>query len=187
MRKRWKDLTKGQKAGKIIEYSPILILTLSILYALFVAFGTDDYKIASKITGCPEWILRGIVDTESEGTSGIVGKDGKSIGLCQINESLHAYYVKLFGTEYNVNDDLDSLILAGKLIMYNIKMFDGDLKKGIAAYNQGISGVKKNGAKDAYVNRVFAGRNFEDNSRSFKYMNNMFQTNTERFWNVIYV
>lgn len=50
----------------------------------------DVAKVFAKY-GIPEWIWRPIMEAESGGNPGAVGDGGKSIGLFQINTSVHPY------------------------------------------------------------------------------------------------
>lgn len=110
------------------------------------------YEIAAEITGCPEYILRGIAFAESTFKIDAVGDDGMSLGRYQINEKYHDYYASLYG-EYNPFCPLDSAILTGRIFMDNLLAL-GDIEDAIAAHRQGRTGVRNNGRTQWYVDRV---------------------------------
>ena len=110
------------------------------------------YSIASKITGCPERILRGIAFAESTYRADAVGDDGISIGLCQINEKFHSDRVRLIGREYNPWCPLDNLIVAGANYVDNLNSL-GCERLAITAHKEGKTGAKA-GEVTWYVERV---------------------------------
>jgi soluble lytic murein transglycosylase-like protein len=112
------------------------------------------YQIASALTGCPESILRGIAFAESTYNPDAIGDDGISIGLCQINETFHAERVKRYG-EYNPLCPLDSLMIAGRLYMDNLKTLKSQ-RLAITAHKTGLTGAKR-GEVTWYVERVLKG------------------------------
>ena len=109
------------------------------------------YQIASALTGCPESILRGIAFAESTYNPDAIGDDGVSIGLCQINETFHAERARLYG-EYNPWCPLDSLLIAGRLYMDNLKVLKSQ-RLAITAHKMGVTGAKR-GEVTWYVERV---------------------------------
>lgn len=109
------------------------------------------YQIAAEITGCPERILRGIAFAESSYNPDAVGDDGKSIGLCQINEDFHEERAQKYG-EYNPYDPLDSLVIAGRLYVDNLKAL-GCERLAVTAHKMGPTGAKR-GEVAWYVDRV---------------------------------
>lgn len=119
-----------------------------------VAFDDPEltiYQIAAAETGCPEAILRGIAFAESTYNPDAVGDDGVSIGLCQINETYHKERARLYG-EYNPWCPLDSLVIAGRLYMDNLKAL-GSERLAITAHKMGRSGARA-GEVTWYVDRV---------------------------------
>lgn len=109
------------------------------------------YQIAAEITGCPERILRGIAFAESSYNPDAVGDDGKSIGLCQINEDFHDERAQKYG-EYNPYDPLDSLVIAGRLYVDNLKVLKSE-RLAVTAHKMGLTGAKR-GEVSWYVDRV---------------------------------
>ena len=109
------------------------------------------YQIASALTGCPESILRGIAFAESTYNPDAIGDDGVSIGLCQINETFHAERANKYG-EYNPWCPLDSLLIAGRLYMDNLKVLKSQ-RLAITAHKMGVTGAKR-GEVTWYVERV---------------------------------
>lgn len=114
----------------------------------------DIYQIAAGLTGCPERILRGIAFAESTYNQDAIGDGGDSAGRFQINERYHAERAAKYG-EYNPFCPLDTAILTGRLYMDNLKAL-GNEQDAIAAHRQGVSGVRKNGRTDWYVQRVLS-------------------------------
>lgn len=112
------------------------------------------YEIASEITGCPEYILRGIAFAESTFRADAIGDDGMSLGRFQINEKYHAYYAEQYG-EYNPFCPLESAILTGRIFMDNLLAL-GSIEDAIAAHRQGRTGVRNNGRTQWYVDRVLS-------------------------------
>lgn len=110
------------------------------------------YEVAELITGAPANILKAIAITESNENDDAVGDDGISRGRMQLNELYHDERVMKYG-EYDPHNSLDSVIIAGFLFMDNLNHF-GDVDKAIAAYRQGVSGVKEHGDTEWYVKRV---------------------------------
>jgi len=110
------------------------------------------YEVAELITGAPANILKAIAITESNENDDAVGDDGISRGRMQLNELYHDERVMKYG-EYDPHNSLDSVIIAGFLFMDNLNYF-GDIDKAIAAYRQGVSGVKEHGDTEWYVKRV---------------------------------
>lgn len=110
------------------------------------------YEVAELITGAPANILKAIAITESNENDDAVGDDGISRGRMQLNELYHDERVMKYG-EYDPHNSLDSVIIAGFLFMDNLNHF-GDVDKAIAAYRQGVSGVKEHGVTEWYVKRV---------------------------------
>lgn len=110
------------------------------------------YQIAAEITGCPEYILRGIAFAESTFRADAVGDDGMSLGRYQINEKYHEYYAEQYG-EYNPFCPLESAILTGRIFMDNLLAL-GNIEDAIAAHRQGRTGVRNNGRTQWYVDRV---------------------------------
>ena len=110
------------------------------------------YQIAAEITGCPEYILRGLAFAESTFRADAVGDDGMSLGRYQINEKFHDYYAEMYG-EYNPFCPLESAILTGLIFMDNLLAL-GNIEDAIAAHRQGRTGVRNNGRTQWYVDRV---------------------------------
>ena len=140
----------------------LLLLTLSAILcsgcgiALTPVLVFDEpeltiYQIASALTGCPESILRGIAFAESTYNPDAIGDDGVSIGLCQINETFHAERANKYG-EYNPWCPLDSLLIAGRLYMDNLKVLKSQ-RLAITAHKMGFTGAKR-GEVTWYVERV---------------------------------
>jgi hypothetical protein len=113
----------------------------------------DIFIDAEKVTGCPAEILRGIAGTESHFTVTAVGDKGQSHGMFQLHSRWHDSRVEKYG-EFDPFDPADAAIIAGYIIQENLSLFGGDLRKAIAAYRQGFTGVNQNGVIIQYVDAV---------------------------------
>jgi len=110
------------------------------------------YDLAESVTGAPAWILYGIACTESDERDDAVGDGGESIGRFQLRENYHAERAgKWF--EYDPKNPGQAALIAGFIFMENLAAF-GDVNLAIAAYRQGIAGVRKHGPTMWYVERV---------------------------------
>ena len=74
--------------------------------------------------------------------------------MCQINETFHAERARLYG-EYNPWCPLDSLMIAGRLYMDNLKVLKSQ-RLAITAHKMGVTGAKR-GEVTWYVERVLKG------------------------------
>ena len=110
------------------------------------------YTVASHTSGCPEWVLRGIAFAESSERDDATGDGGQSIGRFQLREVYHEARSARWG-EYDPRDSIEAGIIAGFIIMDNLAQL-GSLDLAIAAYRQGVEGVRRDGATEWYVERV---------------------------------
>jgi hypothetical protein len=114
----------------------------------------------------PAWPLDGIRMAESSGRADAVGDDGISIGAYQINERFHAERARKFG-EYDPRREEDARRIAKAILYENyrrllptVRRIDPDswdtLRQdlAIAAYRQGVAGVRRTGPSGWYVDRV---------------------------------
>jgi hypothetical protein len=114
---------------------------------------SDIFIEAERITGCPAEILRGIAGTESHFTVTAVGDKGQSHGMFQLHSRWHDSRVEKYGA-FDPFDPAGAAIIAGYIVQENLRLFNGDLRKAIAAYRQGVTGVNQNGVVDWYVDEV---------------------------------
>jgi hypothetical protein len=118
----------------------------------------DCFEYAESVTGFSAEILRGIAATESHFRTGAVGDDGMSFGMFQLHSKWHDSRVEKWG-EYDPVDPFESTVIAGYIMQENLDAFDGNLNLAIAAYKQGVTGVRKNGVIQWYVDDVLNWRN----------------------------
>ena len=111
-----------------------------------------QYTVAAYATGCPEWVLHGIAFAESSERDDATGDGGESIGRFQIREVYHASRAARWG-EYDPRDPTQAGIIAGLIIMDNLAQL-GSLDLAIAAYRQGVAGVRRDGPSAWYCERV---------------------------------
>lgn len=114
----------------------------------------------------PAAILRAHAVVESGEADWAIGDDGKSRGRLQINEQFHAQRAAKFGP-YDPHNCFDALRVADGIWQGNARYFAAIVPRGdpdtwagrredltIAAYRQGVGGVRKDGATYWYVERV---------------------------------
>ena len=123
--------------------------TVSLAIDLSLA---TEYTVASHASGCPEWVLHGLAFAESSERDDAIGDGGQSIGRYQLREIYHEARAARWG-EYDPRDPTEAGIIAGLIYMENLAAL-GNEDDAIAAYRQGIGGVRKNGATEWYVERV---------------------------------
>lgn len=118
------------------------------------------YSIASEKTGCPVWILRGLQFAESSYGANCNHVDPFDTGEYGLNErpDRRSERVKKWG-EYDATNKLDSVIIAGHIIMENYEIM-GDMNKAISAYRRGRTGTNRNGIDWQYVEKVKEGGNY---------------------------
>jgi hypothetical protein len=118
----------------------------------------DCFEYAELVTGFSAEVLRGIAATESRFRVKAVGDDGMSLGMFQLHSRWHKSRVEKWG-EFNPIDPFESAVIAGYIMQENLIAFDGDLRMAIAAYRQGVRGVRKNGVIGRYVEEILNWRN----------------------------
>ncbi len=105
----------------------------------------DGYKT-------PAAILRGIARAESDEIDSAIGDDGISIGRMQLNERFHAPRAAAWG-EYDPRNPFDAIRIADHILQVNFRAL-GSWNLAIAAYRQGVDGVRRNGPARWYIERV---------------------------------
>jgi len=110
------------------------------------------YEKAELVTGAPAKLLQAIAITESDEQDTAIGDGGKSRGRMQLNERFRAERVKKYGN-YDPNDPEQSVRVAGFIYMENLRILKSQ-DAAIAAYRQGIRGIRKYGSTSWYVNHV---------------------------------
>jgi hypothetical protein len=113
----------------------------------------DCFEYAESITGFSAEILRGIAATETRFKTKAVGDGGMSFGMFQLHSRWYESRAKKWGN-FDPTDPFESAVIAGRIMQENLTAFNGDLRMAIAAYRQGVSGVKENGIIGGYVSAV---------------------------------
>jgi hypothetical protein len=113
----------------------------------------DCFEYAEKTTGFSAEILRGIAATESRFRATAVGDKGMSLGMFQLHSAWYDSRAAKWG-EYDPLDPFESAVIAGHIMRENLDAFSGDMNLAIAAYKQGVTGVRKNGPIQWYVTAV---------------------------------
>jgi len=134
-----------------------LAIPLGANRAAPVAFAVDlspatEYTVASHATGCPEWVLRGIHGAESSFGANLNHSDPNDVGEYGINQRFQVERDRKFG-RLDPRDPAQASILAGLIIMENYARLD-NIGLAISAYQQGLSGLKRNGPNREYVAMV---------------------------------
>jgi hypothetical protein len=104
----------------------------------------DCFEYAELVTGFSAEVLRGIAATESHFRAEAIGDNGMSLGMFQLHSRWHESRVKKWG-EFDPIDPFDSAVIAAKIMLENLAVLNGDLRFAIAAYMQGVTGVRRNG------------------------------------------
>ena len=128
-----------------------------LLFVIFMlcsaaVWSQDMYDNAESVTGCPAWILRGIAMTESTCNAHAVGDDGVSLGMFQLNEKYHDERALKYG-EFDAYNPEQAVLIAGYIMADNMRRLH-NLRDAISAYRQGVTGVRRNGRAEWYVDRV---------------------------------
>lgn len=110
------------------------------------------YEVATLGTIVPARLLRAVAIVESSERDYATGDDGISIGRYQLNERYHAERAQRWG-EYDPRDPLQAGLIAARILEDNYRRLK-DWTLAIAAYRQGIAGVRRNGATMWYVERI---------------------------------
>jgi hypothetical protein len=126
----------------------------------------DCFEYAESVTGFSAEVLRGIAATESHFGVEAVGDNGMSFGMFQLHSWWHESRVEKWG-EFDPTNPFESAVIAGQIMQENLNTFDGDLRMAIAAYKQGVRGVKENGVIDWYVEAILDWRNDPEKILSF--------------------
>jgi hypothetical protein len=116
------------------------------------------FEYAESVTGFSAEVLRGIAAAESHFRVKAVGDEGMSLGMFQLHSRWHESRVEKWG-EFDPIDPFESAVIAGRIMQENLVAFNRDLRLAIAAYRQGIWGVKKNGIIGRYVEETLSWRN----------------------------
>jgi len=112
------------------------------------------YDLAEYATGAPAEILRGIAFAESSNGKKLDHPDPLDRGWFGLHESpaIHAERAaKWF--EFDADNPVQAAMIAGHLLMDNLAQL-GDMRLAIAAYKQGVQGVRDDGVAEWYVERV---------------------------------
>jgi hypothetical protein len=126
----------------------------------------DCFEYAELVTGFSAEVLRGIAATESRFRVKEVGDNGMSLGMFQLHSRWHEERVKKWG-DFDPTDPYESAVIAARIMRENLRAFKGDLRKAVAAYNQGVFGVRRNGVSNEYVDNVLNWRNNSEKVLSF--------------------
>jgi 8-oxo-dGTP pyrophosphatase MutT (NUDIX family) len=126
----------------------------------------DCFEYAESVTGFSAEILRGIAATESDFRTWAIGDEGASFGMFQLHSTWHSSRVEKWG-KYDPVDPFESAVIAGWIMRENLDAFGGDLRLAIAAYKQGVTGVRNNGPIQWYVDSVLNWRNDSEKVLSF--------------------
>lgn len=112
------------------------------------------YEIAEHATGAPAEILHGIAFAESSNGKKLDHPDPLDRGWFGLHESpaIHAERAAAW-FEFDADDPVQAAMIAGHVLMDNLAQL-GDMRLAIAAYKQGVQGVRDDGPAGWYVERV---------------------------------
>lgn len=110
------------------------------------------YESACLGTVTPPELLRAIAIVESSERDDAVGPDGLDLGRYQLREVYHAERAAKWG-EYSPWDAREGGAIAARVLEEGFCRL-GSWDAAIAAYRQGVRGVRENGAAEWYVERV---------------------------------
>lgn len=114
------------------------------------------YELSELVTGAPREIVEGLAFAESSKGHNLAHPDPHDVGVFGLHETYHAERSAMWG-EYHADNAAEAAIIAGRIIMHNYAEL-GDMDLAIAAYRQGVEGVRRDGAAGWYVERVRRGR-----------------------------
>jgi hypothetical protein len=127
---------------------------------------TDCFEYAESVTGFSAEALRGLAAIESDFRTDAIGDDGMSLGMFQLHSRWYEVRVEKWG-EFDPSDPFESAVVAGLIMRENLAAFDGDLRMAVAAYRQGIQGVKDAGVVGRYADLVLNWRCIPEKMQSF--------------------
>ena len=112
---------------------------------------TEQFKL-------PKGLLNAVCWVESSHRPQVIHKDdgkGHSVGLCQIKIGT-ARMLGFSGTQEDLLDPVVNAYYSGKYLSKQIKRYNGNLTKAIAAYNAGRFNADENGLplNKKYVKKV---------------------------------
>jgi hypothetical protein len=113
------------------------------------------YERCVEGTIVPALLLRAIARAESDECDWAIGDGGMSIGRFQLCEVYHAARSRAWGM-YSPTIPEQAGRIAALYLQDCLRAFPGDEARGIAAYRQGVYGVKRDGPTLWYVERVRA-------------------------------
>ena len=109
------------------------------------------YEAATLGTIVPAALLRAVAIVESSERDDAIGPDGLDLGRYQLREVYHAERAARWG-EYDPHGR-EAGHVAARILEEAFRAL-GDWDLAIAAYRQGVAGVRRDGAAEWYVERV---------------------------------
>ena len=149
-----KDLT-----AVIFLAASLLLMTSKEVYGSTGAgMAWQSYiDVAAAQNGVDPDLIRAIIMTESSGNPEAVRHDSKgdSIGLMQITMPA-AHDVGYRGSEGGLMNPVTNIEVGTKYFRYLLDQLYGNILNAIAAYNAGVTNVKRGYITKKYVNRVMS-------------------------------
>jgi len=141
---------------RALPYVLYAIAHVAFVAWVFIAagglFGESLYERAVEGTRVPPGLLRSIAIVESRELDTVIGDDGISLGRFQLNENFRAWREARWG-KHNPLEPLQAGRVAARILEYNYRAL-GRWDCAIAAYRQGVDGVRRGGPTWWYVKRV---------------------------------
>jgi soluble lytic murein transglycosylase-like protein len=146
-----------------MKYIRILLFFPMMLWAVpSLAKYEPIIEQACKETKVPTYILKGLIYAESDGVVKAVSYHKKDPyrdeGIVQLNSRYLSYFRWRFnkGVKIDPYDPIEAIPIAARILAFNYKYF-GNWTQALAAYRQGITGVKRNGVTSEsllYVDKI---------------------------------
>lgn len=147
-----------------MRFKLLFIFLCSILFSQGVKEEYRTILLASIETDVPDYLIVGLIYAESRNNPKCVSAyraDGsRDEGIVQLNSK----YLDYFKWKFNKNQKIDpfnpesAIPVCARILAYNYKIF-GNWIEALAAYRQGVQGVKKNGIDSKsykYIDSVFS-------------------------------
>jgi soluble lytic murein transglycosylase-like protein len=117
------------------------------------------FLITSQYLNLPEGLLSALCFVESGHNVQSVNlhdRGSKSLGICQIKLST-ARFLGYKGSEKDLFSPQVNIYYAGKFLARNIRRYDGNIYRGVSAYNAGTCRLNRRGQalNNKYVKKVY--------------------------------
>ena len=148
------DLLEPNSVGVIQEANPVEQLVETIIETYPVPLDTDlqlfVVQECEKVSIAPE-VIFAVIQKESSFRAGVVGDNGRSFGLMQIQERWHKERMDKLGVD-DLLDPYQNIMVGVDYLGELVNRYE-DIDMALMAYNAGASGANKNWwSKGLYTN-----------------------------------